>query len=116
MLSLLLLSCNNKNDTWIEGRIFLVQMDGIKEQVLSYKLQNGDYVGIVEGPFLTILSDGKFLLVKKLLNKNEMYYIIPLLDRSDYNCIRNKIGPLDLDSLNKQMKYLKINGNNLETK
>ncbi len=102
----------------IVGRYHLIATDSKAEMSLSYKLDDGNYIGIINGGIYALGNNSYYIIVKQhpytpfpdSLNKQiTNYFIIPIdKDISQYKVEENFIGPLNETEFVNQKEKLKI--------
>lgn len=99
----------------IFGEYYLTAVDYVKSNTsLSYRLKNGDFIGIIGEMVDSVGYNENFFIVKQhpLTNLNSYdtnttnYYIVPIYKEFAYDLDKNIIGPLDKEKLVKHKNQL----------
>lgn len=119
LLLILLVGCQVfVSDRKIVDKYWLITIDTKADLSLSYQLENGDFIGIINGGVFAIGNNAEYIIVKQHpykfgpepINKSiTNYYIVPI-DRniSQYKVEKNLIGPLNEIEFEKQKEKLMI--------
>jgi hypothetical protein len=89
-------------------KYYLVATDTKESCALSYKLDNGSYVGISPDGVVAFAQTEKFIITKNLVNSKTEYYIFPKLKTDEYSFEKYLVGPLnekDLKKFEKQYQW-----------
>ncbi len=120
ILAFAIASCQRFNhDEKITGRYHLVSIDVAEDMALSYKLDNEDYLGIVnETVFAVGYCDKYIIAMQHPSNKRKIiqYFIAPIYDVYTLSPEKGVIGPLTLEHFNEKRKELNIPDNVTFTK
>ena len=101
----------------ITDKYFLTYEDNESDLSLSYDLDDGTYIGVVNDAVFAVGSDSNFIIVKNhpfvepdSINRTITNYFIIKIDRniSQFKVDENKIGPLSKQEFDKKRKKLKI--------
>jgi hypothetical protein len=99
---------------------YLLAIDSESDISISYKLNNGDYIGVVNGGIYAFGYNDDYIILKQhplnkvgdLIKETTLYYIIPIdKNISQYKVDQNKIGPLHEDEFFKMRNELSIPSN-----
>ena len=104
----------------IIDKYFLTYVDTESMLSLSYDLENGDFIGVVNDAVFAVGYNSNFIIVKNhpfvepdSINRTVTNYYIVKIDKniSKYKVDENKIGPMTELNFNKKRKELKIPDN-----
>lgn len=100
-------------ETPVTGNFYLVATDTRSQTALSYKLENGNYIGVIDERIDLIGFDDKYLIAKKnaIENNESIYFILPIKLIDQYWPKKNLMGPLDYDAFLDSCAALGINEN-----
>lgn len=99
------------------GEYFLTSVDYVKSNTsLSYRLENGDFIGIIGEMVDSVGYNENFFIVKQHppVNLNSYdtnitnYYIVPIYKKFTYDLDKNIIGPLNKEKFAKYKSQLGI--------
>lgn len=116
VISLLYISCQNIQTKHITGNYYLVTTDSEDDRNLSYRMENGDYIGGVPPMVSAIWYNDEYIIAKQQptdgdgesIKKRTFFYIIPLNNKISMSPDENYIGPLSRRDLSLQVKKLGI--------
>lgn len=87
----------------VEKKIFwkyyLVAVDTKDSCALSYKLDNGSYIGITPDGVVEYAESEKFIITKHLINSKTNYYIFHKIKTDEFTFEKFLNGPLDENGL-----------------
>ena len=101
----------------ITDKYFLTYVDTESMLSLSYDLEDGDFIGVVNDAVFAVGYNSNFIIVKNhpfvepdSINRTVTNYFIIQIDRniSQFKVDENKIGPLSKQEFDKKRKELKI--------
>ena len=104
----------------ITDKYFLTYEDNESDLSLSYDLDDGTYIGVVNNTIFAVGYNSNFIIVKNhpfvepdSINRTVTNYYIVKIDKniSKYKVDENKIGPMNELNFNKKRKELKIPDN-----
>jgi hypothetical protein len=99
-------------DKTVAGKFHLIAVDVKENLSLSYNLNNGDYIGVVNQTVFAVGHNDKYIIVKQhpqILGKNFTdYYIVPVIVKNQYWIEKEVIGPLRRDQFEQKKKELNI--------
>jgi len=104
----------------ITDKYFLTYVDTESMLSLSYDLEDGDFIGVVNDAVFAVGYNSNFIIVKNhpfvepdSINRTVTNYYIVKIDKniSKYKVDENKIGPMTELNFNKKRKELKIPDN-----
>jgi len=106
------ISCKGVSEEQVIGNYYLVAMDYVKEETsLSYKLEDGNSVGVVDKTVFAVGFNDNYIIVKQHPSNNRTitnYYIVPIYKESTLSPEKGLIGPLTLEQFNEKRKELNI--------
>jgi hypothetical protein len=115
---ILLTACSGMYEKHLTGNYYLTKTDYADEELsLSYKLENGDYIGVVNPTLFAVGYDDDYIIAKNhpqirgafTFNKNvTYYYIVPLKYKVHHSPDENRIGPLSEEEFKAKRKELKM--------
>lgn len=117
LVFLLLLSCSNFDH--IIDNYYFGSLGGINSQTsVYYRLEGGDYLGVVSEGVIAIGYNENFIIVKqnpfssrkKVENNRMNYYIIPINNRDEYPD-ENRLGPFTENEFNLELIKLGVSEN-----
>jgi hypothetical protein len=116
-----LTSCSGTGTEHVIDNYYLGTIDYVEKNLsLYYKLQSGDYIGVVNPTVFAIGYNENYIIVKQhpgnwsddIINKDVTnYYIVPVKDWLHNSPDENKIGPLTYDEFLLKREELKIPNN-----
>ncbi|GEM_PF-6862201 len=90
-------------------KYYLVAIDTKDSCALSYKLDNGSYIGITPDGVVEYAESEKFIATKHLINSKTNYYIFPKIKTDEFTFEKFLIGPLDENGLKNFEKQNQLN-------
>ena len=99
-------------DKTIIGRFHLIAVD-VKEDVsLSYELDDGNFIGVVNQTVFAVGHNDKYIIVKQhpqQLGKSiTNYYVVPVFVKNQYWIEKEVVGPLTKEQFERKKKELNI--------
>ena len=104
-------ACNGLSDNQVVGRYSLVSVDAKENTTLSYQLEDGNYVGVVDKVVFAIGFDDSYIIAKQHPSNNRgvaNYYIVPVYKKPTLSPEKGVIGPLTADQFMVKRKELGI--------
>jgi hypothetical protein len=106
------IGCKGVSDEQVVGRYYLVAMDYVKEETsLSYKLEDGNYVGVVDKTIFAVGFNDNYIIAKQHPSNNRAitnYYIVPIYKENTLSPEKGLIGALTLEQFNEKRKEFNI--------
>lgn len=117
VMILLLVSCSGLGKEHVIGNYYLTKIDYVDEELdLSYRLESGSFIGVVEPTVFAIGNNDEFIIVKqhprefgKDIDKTVVnYFIVPIKNKSNIRPEDNKLGPFTREEFLIKRKELQI--------
>jgi len=111
------ITCKGLNEYKVIGSYYLIDMDyDQKSRSLSYKLADGNYLGIIDETVFAVGYNENYIIVKQHPRKfpefpNRRvtnYFIVPITKRSTYSPETEILGPLNLQEFSSKCNELNI--------
>lgn len=98
-------------DEKITGRYHLVSIDIPEDLTLCYKLESGDYKGVLEETIFAVGFNDNYIIAKQHPSNNRAitnYYIVPIYKENILSPEKGVIGALTLEQFNEKRRELNI--------
>lgn len=98
-------------DEKITGKYHLVAVDILADLTLCYKLEGGDYKGVLEETVFAVGFNDNYIIAKQHPSNNRAitnYYIVPIYIDNPLFPEKGVVGPLTLEQFNEKRKELNI--------
>ncbi|HET9058268.1 MAG TPA: hypothetical protein VFN30_15595 [Chitinophagaceae bacterium] len=107
-----LCGCNGfVREELVVGRYYLVAVDVPQDLDLSYKLEDGSYIGVVRETVFAVGFNDKYIIVKQHPFNNRAitnYYIVPIYKENILSPEKGVSRALTLEQFNEKRKELRI--------
>ena len=108
---ILLECCGDKSFKQITGRYYLVNLDGGGATTVSYKLNTGNYIGIIPEKVLAVGFDNTYIIVKQQPSSTGakvVYFVLPITNIDTLHPQAGLIGPLSENDFIAKKRQLNI--------